>query len=200
MARILVASIPVVGHVNPLVPVVRAVCARGHEVRRYTGAKYRSKVEAVGAQFVGLTHARDHDDAQIEGAFPGRGHLSGMAQLKFDMKHVFMDNGPGQLRDLQQIAQSFAPHVLLCEAGSSVDCSTASCADCRVRCLASYRSHGAASTLRRSDSVSRRTHRHSDASATVRSTGSSSMCCSAMCNAIGTGYASSSACHRRVGG
>ena len=90
----------------------------GIEVRWYTGAKYRSKVEAAGAQFVGLTHARDYDDAQIERAFPGRAHLSGMAQLKFDMKHVFMDNGPGQLRDLQQIAQSFAPHVLLCEAGS----------------------------------------------------------------------------------
>jgi len=44
MARILVGSIPVVGHINPLVPIVRALCARGHEVRWYTGAKYRTKV------------------------------------------------------------------------------------------------------------------------------------------------------------
>jgi UDP:flavonoid glycosyltransferase YjiC (YdhE family) len=87
-------------------------------VRWYTGAKYRSKVEATGAQFAGPEHARDYDDAQIEGEFPGRAHLRGMAQLKFDMKHVFIDNGPGQLHDLQQIAQTFAPDVLLCEAGS----------------------------------------------------------------------------------
>src|SRR5438128_880136 len=29
MARILVGSVPVVGHINPLVPIVRALCARG---------------------------------------------------------------------------------------------------------------------------------------------------------------------------
>ena len=118
MARILVGSVPVVGHINPLVPIVRALCARGHEVRWYTGAKHRSKVEATGAQFVRWTHARDYDDAKIEREFPGRAHLRGMAQLKFDMKRVFIDNGPGQLLDLQQIAQTFAPDVLLCEAGS----------------------------------------------------------------------------------
>ena len=118
MARILVGSVPVVGHINPLVPIVRALCARGHEIRWYTGAKYRSKVETTGAQYVGLTYARDYDDAQIEREFSGRAKLRGMAQLKFDMKHIFMDNGPGQLRDLQQIAQSFAPDLLFCEAAS----------------------------------------------------------------------------------
>ena len=91
MARILVGSIPVVGHINPLVPIVRALCERGHEVRWYTGAKYRSKVEAAGARFVGRTHARDYDDAQIEREFPGRANLRGIAQLKFDMKHVFIE-------------------------------------------------------------------------------------------------------------
>ena len=118
MARILVGSIPVVGHINPLVPIVRALCARGHEVRWYTGAKYRSKVEATGARFVGLSHARDYDDAQIDREFPGRANLRGIAQLKFDMKHVFIDNAPGQLRDIQQIAQTFAPDVLFGEAGT----------------------------------------------------------------------------------
>ena len=109
MARILVASVPAVGHINPLVPIVRALCARGHEERWYTGAKYRSKVEAAGAQFVGMMHARDYDDAKAELEFPRRARLRGIAQLKFDMKHVFIDNGPGQLRDLQQIAHSFVP-------------------------------------------------------------------------------------------
>ena len=56
LARILVGSVPVVGHINPLVPVVRALCARGHQVRWYTGRKYRAKVEATGGRFtVSLT-------------------------------------------------------------------------------------------------------------------------------------------------
>jgi UDP:flavonoid glycosyltransferase YjiC (YdhE family) len=118
MARILVGSVPAVGHINPLVPVVRTLVARGHEVRWYTGSKYRGKVEGTGAQFVGITHARDYDDAEVDREFPGRAHLRGIAQLKFDMKHVFIDNGAGQLRDVQQIAQSFAPDALFCEAGT----------------------------------------------------------------------------------
>jgi len=119
MARILVASIPVVGHINPLVPIVRALCARGHEVAWYTGAKYRAKVEATGARWYGLTSARDYDDAALDRAFPRRTALSGLAKLKFDMKHVFIDNAPGQLADVQAIAAQVDPQVLLAEAGSS---------------------------------------------------------------------------------
>jgi len=117
VARILVGSVPVVGHLNPLVPIVRALRARGHEVRWYTGGKYRGKVEATGAQFVAMTHARDYDDAEVDREFPGRTHLRGIAKLKFDMKHVFIDNGGGQLRDLTDVARAFKPDVLLCEAG-----------------------------------------------------------------------------------
>jgi len=117
MARILVGSVPVVGHLNPLVPIVRALCARGHEVRWYTGAKYRKKVEAAGARFVGMSFARDYDDAFIDREFPGRTKLSGLAKLKYDMKHVFIDNGEGQLLDIAAIARDFEPDALLCEAG-----------------------------------------------------------------------------------
>jgi UDP:flavonoid glycosyltransferase YjiC (YdhE family) len=119
MARILVASIPVVGHLNPLVPIVRALCARGHEVAWYTGAKYRAKVEATGARWYGWTSARDYDDAALDRAFPGRTALSGLAKLKFDMKRVFIDNAPGQLADVQAIAAQVDPQVVLAEAGSS---------------------------------------------------------------------------------
>src|SRR5690242_13296000 len=118
MARILVGSVPVVGHLNPLVPVVRALCMRGHDVRWYTGRKYRAKVEATGAQFLPWQQARDYDDANIDGEFPGRTKLRGLAQLKFDMKHVFIDNVAGQARDIADIARAFPPDVLLCEAGT----------------------------------------------------------------------------------
>ena len=118
MARILVASIPVAGHINPLVPVVRALCGRGHDVAWYTGSKYRGRVDASGARWIGPTHARDYDDAYIDREYPERTKLHGLAKLKFDMKHVFMDNALAQLRDVQHIAAGFAPDVLLCEAGS----------------------------------------------------------------------------------
>jgi MGT family glycosyltransferase len=115
MARILVGSVPVIGHVNPLLPLVRALARRGHELRWYTGAKYRAKVEAAGARHAAMQHARDYDDAAFDDEFPERRSLSGLAQLKFDMKQIFIGNAPGQLRDLQAITREFHADVLLCE-------------------------------------------------------------------------------------
>ena len=54
MARILIGTVPVVGHINPFLPLVRALVAHGHEVRWYTGAKYRPRVEATGATVLGM--------------------------------------------------------------------------------------------------------------------------------------------------
>jgi len=115
--RILIASVPAAGHVNPLLPLARALSARGHELAWYAGAEYRTKVEATGARFIGYTHARDFDYSDMAGAFPQRAKLRGLRALKFDMKHVFIDQSPGQLRDLQQITRDFAPQLVLAEPG-----------------------------------------------------------------------------------
>jgi UDP:flavonoid glycosyltransferase YjiC (YdhE family) len=107
MARFLMATVPVTGHVQPGVAIARTLAGRGHEVWWYTGEKFRPKVEAVGARFVPITAGRDYDDADLNGAFPGREKLSGLAQLKFDLKHVFTDSAPGQVRDLEEILERF---------------------------------------------------------------------------------------------
>ncbi len=106
MTRILIATTPVAGHVLPFVPLARALVARGHDVRWYTGAKYRAPAEASGARFEGYRRARDIDDGRFDLEFPERGRLSGLAQLKFDMKHVFIDAAPDQLLDIRAILQS----------------------------------------------------------------------------------------------
>jgi len=43
--------------------------------------------------------------------------LDGVAKLKFDLKHVFIDNAMGQLRDIEEITRSFHADVLLCDPG-----------------------------------------------------------------------------------
>jgi len=113
MARILIGTVPVVGHINPFLPLVRSLVARGHEVRWYTGAKYRTRIEAAGASYFPMIKARDYDDSDINGAFPSREAYTGLAQLKFDLKHLFMDNGVGQLRDLEAITRTYRADLLL---------------------------------------------------------------------------------------
>jgi UDP:flavonoid glycosyltransferase YjiC (YdhE family) len=117
MSRILIATVPVIGHVAPFLPLARALVARGHELCWYTGAKHRPLVEGTGAGFRGYLEARDVDDAELEAAYPERKRLHGVAQLKFDMKHVFIDAARGQLGDLRHILEEFPADLVLADPG-----------------------------------------------------------------------------------
>ena len=52
MAAIFFFSLPAHGHVNPTLPLVRELTARGHRVLYYDVEAFREKIEAAGAQFV----------------------------------------------------------------------------------------------------------------------------------------------------
>ena len=115
MARILVATVPDIGHINPIVPLARELVARGHEVRWYIGMKHAARIEATGGRFVGFTLARDYDDLQIEREFPGRSALAGLDQLRFDLMRIFIDPAPGQFADIQAIADVWKPDVIVAD-------------------------------------------------------------------------------------
>ena len=112
MSRILIASQPIAGHVLPLVPIVQELRVRGHEVRWYTGRKYAAQVEASGAVWEPFIHARDYDDADFGAAFPGRDGQRGLAQLRFDLRQIFVGQIGGQLLDLQEMVRIW-PHDLV---------------------------------------------------------------------------------------
>ncbi|MFT3927876.1 MAG: hypothetical protein QM778_35440 [Myxococcales bacterium] len=113
MARILIATVPIIGHIAPMLPLARALVARGHQVAWYTGEKHRARVERTGARFFGYTRARDIDESELDAAFPERSKLSGINQLKFDMKHVFIDAAPDQLADLTAVIEEFPADLVL---------------------------------------------------------------------------------------
>jgi UDP:flavonoid glycosyltransferase YjiC (YdhE family) len=115
LSRLLIASQPVAGHVYPLLPIVRELAARGHEVRWYTGRRYQAQVEAAGAAFEPFVLARDFDDRDLNGAFPGRATRRGLRQTQFDMRHIFVGQLEGQLRDLLNILRSWSADALLAE-------------------------------------------------------------------------------------
>ncbi|GGL20163.1 glycosyltransferase [Deinococcus radiotolerans] len=115
MARILIASQPIAGHVLPLAPVVRELRARGHAVRWYTGRKYAAHAEAAGAPWEPFVHARDYDDAAFGAAFPGRDERRGLRQLLFDVQHIFVGQIEGQLQDLRELARTWPHDVVLAD-------------------------------------------------------------------------------------
>lgn len=54
MSCIFFFSIPAHGHVNPTLPLVRELAARGHRVMYYETEEFRDKIEAAGAEFVSI--------------------------------------------------------------------------------------------------------------------------------------------------
>jgi UDP:flavonoid glycosyltransferase YjiC (YdhE family) len=113
VARFLVATHPITGHVLPGVPIVTELVRRGHDVHWYVGAKFRSKAEQAGATFEPYVHALDYDDADYDAAFPQRKQLSGLRQVTYDFRKVFVEQVEGQHRDLTAILERFPADVTL---------------------------------------------------------------------------------------
>ncbi|CAM3772681.1 glycosyltransferase [Smaragdicoccus niigatensis] len=112
MASFLLCAHPITGHVNPGLVLARELVDRGHEVRFYTGQKFESKVDAAGAKFEPMTAAPDYDDRDYDEAFPGRGALKGISQIKFDFRKIFIEPVPGQISDLREILSRFPATVV----------------------------------------------------------------------------------------
>lgn len=117
MATILLGTMPLVGHVNPGLPIARKLVERGHRVWWYTGKKFQNRIEATGANYLPMTAGFDFDDADMDAALPGRNQLKGLAQLKFDIKHGFADSVIGHLEDIDEIIPDIQPDVLLVDNG-----------------------------------------------------------------------------------
>src|SRR5262245_65006759 len=91
MSSILIGTVPIHGHVTPLLAVARYFVARGDRVRFITGARFAAVVEATGAQHIPLPAEADFDDRQDwNETFPERAGLKGSKAIAFDIEHVFV--------------------------------------------------------------------------------------------------------------
>src|SRR5438270_14058265 len=84
MARFLMATMPMVGHVNPGLPIARRLMARGHEVCLYTGQRFQKRIEATEARFAPMREAHVSDDRDLNAAVPARSKLSGLNGQRYD--------------------------------------------------------------------------------------------------------------------
>ncbi len=116
MARILVATVPLTGHVTPMQVLVRGLIQRGHEVRWYAGKKFAPAIEGCGARFEPMRQALDWDDADVEAAIPALRGTRGLARVKTQLREMFIAPMGDQLRDLETVSDAFSPDVMLADA------------------------------------------------------------------------------------
>jgi UDP:flavonoid glycosyltransferase YjiC (YdhE family) len=85
-----------------------ALKAQGHDVRWYTGPMFAERLTRLGIPHYPFKRAKEVTQFNIDAIFPERKALKpGPAQLKFDIKHVFIDRAPEYLDDVREIHQSF---------------------------------------------------------------------------------------------
>lgn len=116
--KVLLASSPLAGHLNPMLVAARVLKNAGHTVAFYTGSLFRENIEAAGMRFFPLPADVDYDMRDIDAAFPERKHHApGIPQLLYGIKAVFVDTIPSQFRGLRAVLREFAPDLIMYETG-----------------------------------------------------------------------------------
>ena len=112
--KILLASTPATGHLNPLLAIGHILIAEGHDVGFLSGSVLRDRIEGIGAKFHALPAGADFDLRSFDSVFP---ELTTMAPgpdwLRTVMERVFVDAVPAQHQGLQQVLQSFPADVII---------------------------------------------------------------------------------------
>lgn len=102
---------PAVGHVTPLLSVVRALVASGDRVRFMTGERFRTAVTEAGAEFLPLPPESDFDMDNLEPS-----GLTGPAAIREDLTSIFLARMPFQYAALQKAIAAEPTDAVLAEA------------------------------------------------------------------------------------
>jgi MGT family glycosyltransferase len=112
--KILIASTPATGHLNPLLAIGHLLMAEGHEIAFLSGSVLRDRIEAAGAGFHAFPAGADFDLRDFDSVAPELKSIPpGPEWLRVAMERVFVDAVPAQHKGLQQVLQSFPADVII---------------------------------------------------------------------------------------
>ena len=112
--KILIASTPATGHLNPLLAIGRTLIAEGHEVVGLSGNALRERIEGIGAEFRSLPAGADFDLRDFVAVVPELKNIPpGPEWLRVAIERLFVDTIPAQHRGLQQVLRDFPADVII---------------------------------------------------------------------------------------
>ncbi len=114
--KVILASTPSTGHLNPLLAIGRILIAEGHEVVGITGSALRDRIESIGAQFHLLPAGADMDLRDVPALFPELKDIPpGPEHLRVQIERIFVDPIPAQYEGLRQVLRQFPADVIVGE-------------------------------------------------------------------------------------
>ena len=112
--RVLMASTPATGHINPLLPIGRMLSVEGHDVLVLSGSWLRDRIEAAGLRFRPFPVGADLDLRDVAAAFPELTQMPiGMERMRLTLERVFIDCIAPQHEGLQEALQDFPADVVV---------------------------------------------------------------------------------------
>jgi len=114
--KILVASTPATGHLNPLLAIGHILIGEGHEVGFLSGSALRSRIEGIGAQFHAFPAGADLDLRDLLSVVPELKDIPpGPEWMRVAFERVFADPVPAQHKGLQQVLRDFPADVIIAD-------------------------------------------------------------------------------------
>jgi MGT family glycosyltransferase len=113
--KILIASTPATGHLNPLLAIGRFLIDEGHEIAFLSGSALRSPIERIGARFYAFPAGADFDLRDFATVAPELKTIPpGPEWFRVAMERVFVDAIPAQHKRMQQVMlQEFPADIII---------------------------------------------------------------------------------------
>src|SRR6516225_7838027 len=112
--KILIASTPATGHLNPLLAIGRILIAENHEIVGLSGSAFRQRIEAIGAEFRPLPAGADFDLGDILSVAPELKSIPpGPEWRRAAIERIFVDTIPAQHRGLEQVLRDFPAEIII---------------------------------------------------------------------------------------
>ncbi len=115
--KAMITVVPMAGHVGPISGLVRELVSREHQVRVYTGERYRQRFTDLGAIVVPWSAAQDFDEDNIGATFP-LARRPGLPLAVGLVKDGFIGTAPGQVQDLSHELDREPADVLIADSMS----------------------------------------------------------------------------------
>jgi UDP:flavonoid glycosyltransferase YjiC (YdhE family) len=115
--HILIASMPLDGHFNPLRGPAVHLQQRGHDVRWYTAPSYSKRLDSLGIVHLPFSRAQEVNAENLTRHFPEYEKLGlGPKAIAFSLEKIFFGNLEAHLHDILEIHEEFPFEAILFDA------------------------------------------------------------------------------------
>jgi len=112
--KIVIATTPAPGHVNPMLAIARILINEGHEVVAFTGSAFKDRVESIGAAFRPIPASADQDVVDPFSKYPELKETPpGLGLLRGIIERLFADHIPAQHEGLQHVLREIPADIVI---------------------------------------------------------------------------------------